>query len=204
MLYYVYKYADISLLLARGRCVFCRVLLPSTPLYQGCPSLSPPSTRHVYYFIVKEASLQLILLALGDLVLDGVVAGVPDLGLEVEVDELVLLGPPVAVGVAVVDHLAGAGVADLDGGVGEGAVGGPGELVAAVRGDGEGLGAADVAVGVEALFDGVIEDLALGDGVAGCKGELLASKLRRERERAGGMGGGDSKRRRKQAYRRHW
>lgn len=122
------------------------------------------------YFIAKSSTtLQLIaLLAARDLVVDRVVARLPDLGLEVEVDELVLLGLPLAVGVAVVDHLAGAGVADLDRRVREGAVGGPGQLVAAVGLDGEGLGAADVAVAVDALFDGVVEDGALGDGVAGC------------------------------------
>lgn len=112
--------------------------------------------------------LQLIILpALRHLIVDRVIARLPNLGLKVNVDELVLLGLPVTVGVAVVDNLAGAGVAHLDGGVGEGAVGGPGNVVARPFGDGEGLGAADVAFGVDALFDGVVEDLALGDGVAG-------------------------------------
>ncbi len=120
------------------------------------------------FIILSACCLQLVVFTAGDLVVDRVVARLPDLGLEVEVDELVLLGVPVAVGVAVVDHLAGAGVAHLDGGVRERAVGRPGEAVAALLGDGEGLGAADVAVGVDALFDGVVEDGALGDGVASC------------------------------------
>lgn len=131
----------------------------------------------VYIYLTVEVwfhhkgLLQLIaLLAARHLVVDRVIARLPDLGLEVEVDELVLLGLPLAVGVAVVDHLAGAGVADLDRRVGEGAVGGPGQLVAAVGLDAKGLGAADVAVAVDALFDGVVEDGALGDGVAGCWG----------------------------------
>lgn len=104
--------------------------------------------------------------ALGDLVRDGVVARLPDLGLEVEVDKLVLLGLPLAVGVAVVDHLGGSGVADLDRGVRERAVGRPLEVVARALGDEEGLGAADVAVGVEALLHSVVHDFALGDRVA--------------------------------------
>lgn len=104
-----------------------------------------------------------------DLVFDSVVARLPNLGLEVKVDELVLLGGPLAISVAVVDHLAAAGIADLDGGVGEGAVGGPRELVAAALVDEEGLAAADVAVAVDALLYGVVHDLALGDGVATCR-----------------------------------
>lgn len=106
--------------------------------------------------------------ALGDLVRDGVVACLPHLGLEVEVHELVLLGLPLAVGVAVVDNLGGSGVAHLDGSVRERAVRRPLEVVARALGHEERLGAADVALGVETLLDGVVHDLTLGDGVA-CK-----------------------------------
>lgn len=65
-----------------------------------------------------------------NLVLDRGIARGRDLGLEVHVDELALFGGPVAVGVAVVDELARAGVAHLGCGVREGAVRLPLELVA--------------------------------------------------------------------------
>lgn len=54
--------------------------------------------------------------------------------------------------------------------MGDGAAGAPGEGVAGALGDEEGLGAALVAVGVDALLDGEVEDLARGDGLAGCGG----------------------------------
>lgn len=117
------------------------------------------------------------LVTLGDGVRDSIVARLPDLGLEVHVDELVLLGLPLAVGVAVVDNLSRAGIADLDRGVGEGAVGCPLDVVAGALRDEERLGAADVALGVEALFDCVVHDLALGDRVA-CKSIWLVGVTR--------------------------
>jgi len=95
--------------------------------------------------------------------MNSVIASLPDLGLEVEVDELVLLGLPLAVAVTVEDQLAAAGIPDLDGGVGNGALGVPLDVVAGLLDDGEGLGAALVAVAVKALLDGVVEDGALGD-----------------------------------------
>lgn len=115
------------------------------------------------------ADLQAILvlaLTLRHLVSDGVVARLPDLGLEVKVDKLVLLGLPLAIGVAVVNNLAAAGVADLNSSVGEGAVSRPLKVVAAALGNEERLGAADVALLVEALLNGVVHDFALGDGLA--------------------------------------
>jgi hypothetical protein len=118
----------------------------------------------------------LTLLALLDLVLDSVIASLPDLGLEVKVNELVLLGLPFAVGVAVVYHLTAAGVTDLDSGVGKGTVGCPLELVAAIGLNGEGLGASNVAIAVDALLDGVIEDLAAGDRLAAVD-EIYADEL---------------------------
>jgi hypothetical protein len=104
----------------------------------------------------------LALLALLDLVLNRVIASLPDLGLEIEVNELVLLRFPLAISVAVVHQLAAAGVANFDSGVGKGAISRPLKLVAAILLDGEWLGATNVAVAVDALLYGVVEDLALG------------------------------------------
>lgn len=59
------------------------------------------------------------LLASLDLVLDSVVASLPDLGLEVKVDQFALLWRPFAVGVTVVDQLAAASIPNLECGVRE-------------------------------------------------------------------------------------
>lgn len=134
-----------------------------TPVYY--PN-SGTSARHL------TTSLQLLVIARLDLVLDGIIARLRHLGLKVHVDELALLGRPLAIRVAVVDNLAAAGVADLDRRVGQRAVGRPLDVVAFALADEEGLGAADVALAVEAFLDGVVEDLAFGDGVACC--DLLA------------------------------
>lgn len=109
------------------------------------------------------------LLASLDSVLDSVVAGLPDLGLEVKVDKLALLRGPLAIGVAVEDQLITASIADFDGGVREGAVGVPFDVVASRLGDEEWGAAALVSVAVKALLDGVVEDLARGDLLVGCR-----------------------------------
>ncbi len=75
------------------------------------------------------------LLASGDLVSDGVVTRRRDLGLEIHVHQLALFGFPLAVGVAVIDQLVAAGVANLGGRVAEGALGRPLDSVAGRLGD---------------------------------------------------------------------
>lgn len=128
----------------------------------GRPRLPRTSAQTPGQF--RPSLVVIILVALLDRVGDGVVAGAGDLGLEVHVDELALLGGPVAVGVAVVDDFVGAGIADLGGGVGEGALGLPLDAVAGVLGDEEGRRAALIGVGVDALFHRKVEHLALGHG----------------------------------------
>lgn len=115
----------------------------------------------------RNLSQLIIMIALRNLVIHSLVPLPPNLGLEVQIHQLILFGLPLAVGIPVVHHLAASRILDLDRRVGEGALGGPLELVTPALLDGEGLGAAHVAVAVDALFDGKVEDAALGDGVAG-------------------------------------
>lgn len=70
------------------------------------------------------------LLAGGDLVVDRVVARLPHLGLEVQIDQLTLLRGPLAVRVPVVDQLIASSITDLDCGVGQGTAGAPLDVVA--------------------------------------------------------------------------
>lgn len=114
------------------------------------------------------------LLAGLDSVVNCVVSLLPYLGLEVKVDKLlaisvatnrrrhlmthlVLLGSPLAVGIAVVDNLVAASITDFDGGVGKSAVRVPLDVVAGRLRDGEGEGATLVAVSVETLLDGEVK-----------------------------------------------
>ena len=63
-----------------------------------------------------------------------------------------------SVGIAVIDEFVGAGIADLDGRVGDGTLGRPAQVVACRLGDEERLGASHVLVGVDAFLDGKIEN----------------------------------------------
>lgn len=124
-----------------------------------------------YLFFCQLQALQLLrrffaLGALLDLVLNSVIASLPDLGLEVKIDELALLGSPIAVGIAVVDNLVASSVADFNSGVGESSLSRPRDGIAASLGDEERLRAADIAITVETFLDGVVEDLALGNTVS--------------------------------------
>lgn len=109
----------------------------------------------------------IVLVALLDLIVHSLIALPPNLGLEIKIHNLVLLGLPLAVGIAIVHNLAAPGVLDLDRRVGERPVRGPLEPVARTLFDGERLGAANVSVAVDAFFHGEIEDVAFGDGIAG-------------------------------------
>lgn len=88
-----------------------------------------------------------------------------DLGFEVEVDELPLLSLPIPISVAIEHQLPGAGVPHLGRRVRQGPLGAPLQLVARGLGDEERLRAPRVAVAVEALLHGEVEDVAFGDGV---------------------------------------
>lgn len=95
-----------------------------------------------------------------DSVSDRVVALTGELGHKVEVDELVLLGVPLAIRVAVVDEFSGSGVAHLGGSVRKFAFGLPLDVVACALGHEEGLSAPLVPVAVETLLDCKVEDRA--------------------------------------------
>lgn len=141
-----------------------------SPVVYSSPNLSLNYIFESYSFCQLTA-LQLLrrFFALGTLlhlVFNGVVASLPDLGLEVEIDKLALLGSPITVGIAVVDDLVASGIADFNGGVGESSLSRPRDGIAASFGDEERLGAADVAITVETFLDGVVEDLALGNTVS--------------------------------------
>lgn len=77
----------------------------------------------------------------------------------------VLFGSPLAVGVAVVDNLITASVTDFNGGVRESAVRVPFDVVAGRLCDGEGEGAALIAIGVEALLDGKVKHVSRRDSL---------------------------------------
>lgn len=119
------------------------------------------------------------LLASLDLVLDSLVACSNNLGLEVEVHKLAFLGSPLAVRVPVEDQLAGSSVAHLGSGVGQCTLGRPLNLVACRLGNKERLAAACVAVSIETLLDGVVEDLALS--YCGGWKELVMRKLEQDK-----------------------
>lgn len=74
-----------------------------------------------------------------------------------------ILGCVFAISVSVEDNVVTASITDLDGGVRDGSVGAPLDAVTAGLGDGEGLAASLVAVGIKALLDSIIEDRARGD-----------------------------------------
>lgn len=105
-----------------------------------------------------------LVLALPDLVVYRIIARLPHLGLEIQVDELILVRCPLAVRVAIVDNLAAAGVTHLDRRVRERPLGAPLEVVARVRRHGKGRRASPIAVVVEAVRNSVIEHGARGDG----------------------------------------
>lgn len=139
----------------------------SLPLYY-CDDLSrgnlkPRQCRYTGHHFSTKQRIKEPLFASLDGVVDGVVALLVNLRLEVQVHELILLCGPLAVRVAVVDNLVAASVADLYSRVGKGSVSVPLDVVAGVGDDGEGDGAALVLVGVEALLDGKVEDIAGGD-----------------------------------------
>lgn len=125
----------------------------------------PFPLRHI---CSHHLSVPYSLLASAHFILHSIIPRLPHLRLEVQINQLVLLSRVFAVRVPVVHQLAAACIADLDSGVRELAVGGPFDLVAVVGDDREGLGAALVAVGVEAGLDGVVEDFAGGYGL-GCE-----------------------------------
>ena len=105
------------------------------------------------------------LLAGLDGVVDRLVLLARNLGLEVDVHQLALVRGPLAVRVPVEHNLVAAGISDLGGGMAQRAVGAPLDLVARRLGDEEGLGAALVAVVIEAFLDVVVEDRAVRDGL---------------------------------------
>jgi len=105
------------------------------------------------------------LLASLDGVVDRLVLLSRNLGLEVDVHQLALVGGPLAVRVPVEHNLVAAGISDLGGRMAQRAVGAPLDLVARRLGDEEGLGAALVAVVVKAFLDVVVEDRAVRDGL---------------------------------------
>jgi hypothetical protein len=77
---------------------------------------------------------------------------------------LSLLRRPLPVRVSIVHNLGGFCISYFDGGVGQGALGAPFEIVAIVFFDEEGTGAPAVAVTIDAFLDGVVHDFAGGDG----------------------------------------
>lgn len=95
-----------------------------------------------------------------DRVLHGVVARLPHLGLEVQVHQLSLLRRPLPVRVAVEDNLVTPRVPHLSRRVRERAIGAPFQLVARRLGHQERRAASLVAVAIQALLHGVVEDLA--------------------------------------------
>ena len=117
------------------------------------------------------------LLASSNLILDGIVASLPDLWLEILVHKLYsssviirvsinrnrdsylsFLRGPLPIRIPVVHQLIASRVTDLDGGVRNRTLGVPLNVIAGGFGDEEGLGAALVTVFVDAFLDGEVED----------------------------------------------
>lgn len=73
---------------------------------------------------------------------------------------LALLRSPLSISVPVVDHLSTSCILDLNSGVADSALGVPFDVVASRLLDEEGLGATLVAVGIDALLNSEVEDLA--------------------------------------------
>ena len=93
-------------------------------------------------------------------VVNGIVALLRDLRLEVEVHELALLGRPLSIGISVEDDLIATCITDLGCCVAEHTICGPLDLVACGLGDEEGLAAALRAFLVDAGLEGVVGDAA--------------------------------------------
>jgi len=148
-----------------------------------------PCTVTSLYVLILHAiptrRLANTLLASSNLILDGVVTSFPDLRLEVKIDKLqthqhvlfsaqmestylALLGSPLSIGITVVNHLSTGSVLDLDSGVTDGALSVPLDIVACTLADEEWLSATLVAIRVEALLDGEVEDLARSNFVSLC------------------------------------
>jgi len=109
------------------------------------------------------------LFASRDRILNGIIALAPDLGFEIDIDELPLLSIPLPIRIPIIHDLIRASIANFEGCVRQGAFGGPLEVVAGGLGDEEGLAAALVAVFVDAFLDCVVHDAAAGD--FGCFGQ---------------------------------
>lgn len=95
-----------------------------------------------------------------DLVVDSIIARLPHLGLEVQINQFPLLRGPLSVCVPVVDHFVASSITDLDRGVGQCAFGAPFNIVAGRLANEERFGAALVAVAIEALLDSVVHNFA--------------------------------------------
>lgn len=103
----------------------------------------------LYYKSMRSNPLQVLFsAAVFNLILDGIVTGLPNLGLEVEIDQLILFGVPLSIGITVINDLAAASITNLDSGVGDGSICSPLNAITAVGLDGEWLGAADVAFSI--------------------------------------------------------
>jgi hypothetical protein len=121
-------------------------LIPN-PTIQAPPNAQIQTSKHNYPLLTSLDSK-----------LDGIIPGLPNLGLKIQIHQLPLLGIPLAIGISIKHQLVGAGIAHFDGGMRQRALGGPLDLVACRLCDEEGLAAALVAVVVEAGLDCKVED----------------------------------------------
>lgn len=140
-------------------------------MYPLCQPILPQSCIitlwHTYRTQKNLPLLQLLILfAVLYFVIDSLVSLSHNLGLEVEVYQLILLWIPLAIGVSVIDNLTAAYVSNFDGGVRKRAVGRPLQLVAAISLYRKRLGASGLSVLVDALLHGKVEHAAFDDSIA--------------------------------------
>lgn len=115
----------------------------------------------------KSPFLQLLVLfAILYFVVDSLVPLSHNLGLEIEVHQLILLRLPLAIGVPVIHNLTTACIANLDGGMRKRAISRPLKLDAAIGLYRKRLGAPSISVLVDAFLYGKVEHAALDDGIA--------------------------------------
>ena len=114
----------------------------------------------------------LLFVAILNIILHGVISCSPDLGLEVDINQFRFLRRPLAVGVPVVYHLTTASITNLDCGVRQRTFRRPFDHIASSFLYRKRLGAADIVVAVDALLNGVIENLAIGNGATVCRSSV--------------------------------
>lgn len=99
------------------------------------------------------------LLASLHLISNSVITSPPNLRLEIQIYQLALFSSPLSIGISVVDKLITSSISDLNSCVRNCSLGGPLDVVAGRLGDEEWLATSLVAVGIDALLYGEVEDL---------------------------------------------